>query len=164
MTMPSSLSPQPATAAVAAGLRRANRDVDLSPEDAARQVALYQNNLAHYRQHVWKSLDEGDYLQAAEKSWGAYAQIIKSIGADRQFALSHHGVIVGVAARLASLVGGFDPIAGDVLSSGLAYARSLHQHFCENDLPDEMVIASSEAVAAAIDLLQRLFPPEPNAA
>lgn len=162
MTTPSSFSPQQIIAAIVAGLRRANQAPDLSQEDAARQVALYQNNLAHYRQHVRKSLDEGDYLQAAEKSWGAYAQVIKSIGADRQFNVSHHGAIMGVAARLASLVDASDPSAGSVLSMGLAYARSLHQHFYENDLPDDTVIASADGVAAAIDLLQQLFPPEPG--
>ena len=146
-----------------AGLRRANRDVDLSPEDAAQQAALYQDNLAHFRQHVQKSLEEGDYLQAAEKSWGAYAQTIKAIAAGRQFFIPHHGAIVGIADRLSSLVGASDLAAGLVLRHGLSVALTMHQHFYENNLSGESVVANADDVATAIDLLQELFPPEPTA-
>ena len=163
MTTPPSFSPQQVTAAIVAGLRRPSRTVDLSQEDAAQQVALYQNNLTHYRQHVQKSLEKGDYLQAAEKSWGAYAQIIKAIGAGRQFFVPYHGAIVGVADQLASLVGTSDMSAGLILRHGLSIALSLHQHFYENNLSGETVIANADDVAAAIDLLQELFPPEPTA-
>jgi hypothetical protein len=117
--------------------------------------------LARYREHARRSLNSGDYLQAAEKSWGAYAQTVKAIGADNQLSVSHHSEVVGVGSELAALVGTSDDVRGYALSVGLAFARSLHQHFYENDLSDRMVITSSDAVATAIDLLQELFPPEP---
>ncbi len=163
MTAPPAFTPQQVTDAIVSGLRRGSRNADLPPADAARQAALYRHNLARCQQHVRKSLAEGDYLQAAEKSWGAYAQTIKAISADRRFTVSHHGAVIGVAARLALLAGASDPASGRALSGALAYARSLHQHFYENDLPDETVIASSDAVATAIDLMHELFATMPGA-
>ncbi len=130
---------------------------------AAERAATHRSILTRYREHARQSLDSGDYLQAAEKSWGAYAQTIKAIVSDHRWRATHHGSIIGVAAELASLAGHSDPEAGDVLRGGLAFARSLHQHFYEEDLPDGMVIASADNVAIAIDLLQELFPGEPNA-
>ena len=145
------------------GLRRASQAVDLSPEGATQQAALYQDNLAHYRLHVRKSLDEGDYRQVAEKSWGAYAQIVKAISAERQYIVPYHGAIVSVADRLASLVGTSDPAAGQILRQGLSMALSLHQHFYENNLSRETVTANAGDVATAIDMLQEIFPQKLNA-
>ena len=59
-------------------------DTSLSREEATTHAETYRANLAHYRRHVQRSLDERDYLQAAEKSWGAFTQVIKAIGADHQ--------------------------------------------------------------------------------
>ena len=130
---------------------------------AAERAATHRNILARYREHAQQSRDAGDYLQAAEKSWGAYAQTVKAIVSDHRWRATDHGSIIGVASELAALAGHSDPEAGDILRHGLSTARSLHQHFYEEDLPDGMVIASADDVAIAIDLLQELFPGEPNA-
>ncbi len=159
--MPFSLSPPQVAAAIRAGLSGTRQNVELATGRAAELAAVHRNILAHYQQHVGKSLAEGDYLQVAEKSWGAYAQTIKAIGADYRLRISHHAGITGVASRLALLVSDSDPANGYVLRHGLATARSLHQHFYENDLPDDGVIADADDVATAIALLQELFPPEP---
>ena len=50
-----------------------------------------------------------------------------------------------------------------LLRYGLATARSLHQHFYENDLPDDEVFEAAADVDIAVALLQQLFPPEPAA-
>lgn len=88
---------------------------------------------------------------------------MKAVGADHRFSVADHTSIVGVGSELAALVSSSDSVRGYVLSVGLAFAHSLHQHFYENNLSDRMVITSSDAVGTAIDLLQELFPPEPNA-
>ena len=137
-------------------------DTSLSREDAAAQAATYRANLAHYRQHVQRSLDESDYLQAAEKSWGAFTQIVKAIGADHQIRLSSHIGIMRVAGELAKLIAQTAPEGGGRVSDASVMAHSLHLHFYENELPDDRVIQSATTVSDAIDLLQDWFPPQPS--
>ena len=134
-------------------------DTSLSREDAAAHAETYRANLAHYRQHVQRSLDESDYLQAAEKSWGAFTQIIKAIGADHQIKLSSHVGIYRVAGELASLVGQLDPNAESALNNTAGLVSGLHTHFYEDNLTDAMVIQSAGTVSDGIDLLQEYFPP-----
>jgi len=134
-------------------------DTSLSEEDAAAHSATYRANLAHYRQHVQRSLDESDYLQAAEKSWGAFTQVIKAIGADHRIKLSSHVGIYRVAGELASLVGQLDPDSENALNDAATLVHSLHGHFYENDLTDAMVTRSAAAVSSGIDLLQDYFAP-----
>ena len=134
-------------------------DTSLSAEDAAAQAATYRANLDHYRKHVQRSLDESDYLQVAEKSWGAFTQIVKAIGADHQIKLSSHVGIYRVAGELAALVGQLDPDAEIALNIVTTSVHSLHTHFYENDLTDAVVIQSAGTVSDGIDLLQEYFPP-----
>ena len=152
------LSPQQVSDAIRAGLREGRQPVDMSADEGSQQAGVYRRNLAHCRGHVRKSLDEGDYLQAAEKSWGAFAQSIKAVAADHRLRLTHHASIMGVADHLALLAGSLDTAAGQALRQGLLTARSLHQHWHEDDLSDTTVTTSTREVMAAIDLLQGFFP------
>lgn len=132
-------------------------DLEFTPDDAAEMAAAYRSMLRDYRQHSLQYLVAGDYRQGAEKSWGAYAESVKSIAADYGFKLSHHGHIIRVSGRLATLAGESNPEDRDVLSIGLSSARSLHQHFYENYLLGDDVTFSAERVSAAIDLMQQRF-------
>ena len=163
MAQESNFSTEQVAEAIRAGLREGRQPVDLSPTEASHQSAVYRGILAHYREHVQKSLDEGDYLQAAEKSWGAYDQTIKAVAADHGLRVTHHASIIGAADQIALLVRSLDSAAGDALRHGLSTARSLHQHFYENDLSDVTVTADTHEVIAAINLLQELFPAEASA-
>lgn len=146
--------------AVAAG-RAPRWDAALTPEQAVAHAAQYRDNQAHYQQHAAQSLADGDYRQAAEKSWGAFTQTVKAIAADRQVHLSSHISIMRVVGQLSALAGQADPDAADRLNEATGLAHSLHTHFYENDLPDAVVTRSAGAVANAIALLQELFPPPP---
>ena len=134
-------------------------DTSLSEEDAAAHAATYRSNLAHYRQRVQRSLDESDYLQVAEKSWGAFTQVIKAIGADHRIKLSSHVGIYRVAGELAELVGHLDPDAESALNNTTGLVSGLHTHFYENNLTDAVVIQSAGTVSDGINLLQEWFPP-----
>ena len=46
--------------------------------DAAELAETYRDGLNQYREHSLRYLAAGDYRQAAEKSWGAYAQSVNS--------------------------------------------------------------------------------------
>lgn len=137
-------------------------DSEFTPAQAMAASENYRNGMNHYRRRGREFLAEGDYRQAAEKSWGAFAQSVKAIAADYSMRISFHGSIIRVAGHLASLAAQDDPDAGAVLSDGLGQARSLHQHFYENDLPPEQVIFSTQRVGAAIDLMQQRFTPGAN--
>jgi len=157
-------APQPAFTdeQVVAAIRAAYSprwDTSLSEEDAAAHAATYRANLTNYRSHVQRSLDESDYLQVAEKSWGAFTQVIKAIGADHRIILSNHVGMYRVAGELASLVGQLDPDAEIALNTATAFVHSLHAHFYENDLTDALVIHSAGTVSDGIELLQEFFPP-----
>ena len=142
---------------VAAAIRAAFRvpsDSEIVPGDGPALARTYRSMMDEYRQHGRQYLASGDYRQAAEKSWGAFAESVKSIAADYGMKISFHGTIISVASRLATLAA---PDAGEVLRDGLTSARSLHQHFYENDLEPEDVRFSADRVAAAIDLMQQRF-------
>ena len=142
---------------VAAAIRAAFRvpsDSEIVPGDGPALAITYRSMMEEYRQHGLQYLAAGDYRQAAEKSWGAFAESVKSIAADYGMKISFHGTIISVASRLATLAA---PDAGEVLRDGLTSARSLHQHFYENDLEPEDVHFSADRVAAAIDLMQQRF-------
>ena len=135
MAEPSNLSLQQVADAIRAGLERGTSSrLNYRRRKRPRSRRSNHGNLAHYRDHVQKNLDEGDFVQAAEKSWGAYAQAIKAVAANHGLRVTHHASIIGAADRIALLVRSSDTVAGDTLRHGLSTARSLHQHFYENDL------------------------------
>ncbi len=155
--MATTFTPQQVDDAIRAGLRGSRRDFALSPGDAADKGDAYRGNLAHYQGLVEKCLADGDYRQAAEKSWGAYAQTIKAIAAERAMNVATHRNLLRVAYELNALAGSTDSDIDNRLQLGYLAARSLHQHFYENDLPDSAVIRQAAAVRDAIDLLQTLL-------
>lgn len=147
---------------VAAAVRAAYSprwDVALTPDDAATHTANYRAGADHYLGHIGRSLDENDYRQAAEKSWGAFTQTIKAIVAVQHIRIASHVGIMRTARELSDLVEQVDPAAGAGLKQAATAAHSLHMHFYENDLPEAMVTENAAAVAAAVDLLQDLFLP-----
>ena len=137
-------------------------DLELAPEDVAELAASYRDMLRDYREHSAGYLAKEDFRQAAEKAWGSYAESVKSIAADHGFRLSHHGHIIRVGNRLATVAGRTDENARLALLRGLNSARSLHQHFYENDLEAEGVVMSSGEVLTAIDLMQQRFSASAN--
>lgn len=163
MTMPPPFTPEQVTDSIRAGLRPGSRPVDLSSDDAHEKASAYRASQVIYRHHTAESLAVGDYRQTAEKSWGAYTQTIKAIAADHRLPpVPTHSGVLRVSGQLTDLAGqSGDRNTVTILTRGLIAARALHTHFYENDLPDDAVILSSADVATTIDLLQRLFPPEP---
>ena len=143
--------------AIRRGARVATSGDSPPPQETAHKSAAYRDNQSHYQSLAQKCLGEGDYRQAAEKSWGAYARAIKVTSADYGLLVTTHSDVLGVAQQLTALTVGADAAAATRLSNGFHLARSLHQHFYENDLEDEEVVRVVEEVLAVIDLLQTLF-------
>ncbi|MYC33813.1 MAG: hypothetical protein F4X64_11635 [Chloroflexi bacterium] len=135
-------------------------DVVLAQTEASELAVISRESLSHYREHVQESIAVGDYRQAAEKSWGAFTQTIKSIAADHGYRVRSHTNIMRVSEKLTALVLATDPETGAILDEGTNSAHSMHIHFYENDLPDETVVRRANSTSTIIDLLQELFAPE----
>ena len=157
MATHSDFSEQQIADAIRSGLREGREPATMSAERAAERAAAHRSIGARYQEHGQQSQSIGDYLQVAEKAWGAYAQTVKALVSEHRWRATHHVSIIGVADRLALLAGQLDAAAGETLRHGLATARSLHQHFYEEDLSDAMVVANAAEVSTAIDLMQELF-------
>ena len=132
-------------------------EIELPAERAADLSVVYRANLAHYREHIRQSLAADDYRQAAEKSWGAFAQAVKTAAADHGLHIPSHRGILQVSQRLATLAAQSNPDDAATLTGGLAFARSLHSHFYENDLADETVTAFADGVNQAVAVIEKLF-------
>ena len=133
------------------------RNFSLTTEEARRKSATYRDNLTDYRNVALRCLNEGDYRQAAEKTWGAYAQAVKLAGAAHGMHINSHSSTLSVAQELTYLAATADVAVAASLDTGFHKARSLHQHFYENDLRDATVERAVADVMDAIDLLQTLF-------
>ena len=150
-------TPQQVEQAIHHGMRGDRRRYEIGAAEAGQKNATYGSNRAHYHNVAQKCLREGDYLQAAEKSWGVYAQTIKGVSASYGVRVSTHANILSVAQSLSRLAFGVDSETGGRLRQGFRSAQILHQHFYENSLDEEEVRQSVGEVMDAVDLLQTLF-------
>ena len=143
--------------AIRAGLSGGRQNYNLTAVEAQEKVATYRGNLSHYRNVAQQCLNEGDYLQAAEKSWGAYAQAVKAAGAGHSMHVNTHRSVLRVAEEFTALAATVNAADAAKLRVGYLSARSLHQHFYENDMGDAEVEKGVADVMDAIDLLQTLL-------
>ena len=96
-------------------------------------------------------MENGDYVQASEKFWGAAATIVKSLAAKRGVNIRSHGELYKFVAKLR------DELNEPELIRLFASARDLHQNFYENWLPSEVVVDYSEAVKRLVEKLEALM-------
>jgi hypothetical protein len=143
--------------AIRAGLRGSRQNYNLTAVEAQEKSSTYRDSLTHYRSVAQRCLNEGDYLQAAEKSWGAYAQAVKAAGAGYGIHVNTHRSVLRVAEEFTALAATVNAADAGQLRIGYLSARSLHQHFYESDLGDAEVEQGVADVMDAIDLLQTLF-------
>lgn len=96
-------------------------------------------------------LVKGDSVQASEKLWGASAEIVKAVAAQRGLELKTHADLWEFTTKLSSELG--DP---EILKL-FATANYLHQNFYENVMTLEAVRASAEAVNQFIERVEKLL-------
>lgn len=96
-------------------------------------------------------LAKGDSVQASEKLWGASAEIVKAVAANRGLRLKTHGDLWAFTTKLSSELG--DP---EILKL-FAAANYLHQNFYENVMTIEAVRAGHEAVKQFIEKIEKLL-------
>ena len=85
-------------------------------------------------------ISKRDYVQASEKFWGAAAEVVKAVAANRGIELKSHGELFNFVSQLKSELG--EPELPRLFS----LASTLHQNFYEDWLPSATVKDHGEAV------------------
>ena len=101
-------TPEQIENAVRYGMRGDRMRYETGADEAAQKRDTHLENLTHYRSVAQKCLEEGDYRQAAEKYWGAYAQTIKATCAGCSIRVSTHANILSVAQGITALASSAD--------------------------------------------------------
>ena len=97
-----------------------------------------------------EALEEGDVLQASDKSWGAAAQAVKSIAQRRGWPHDGHRLLFNAITRLAEETG--DRELGNLFH----VSNSLHSDFYENWMTQEFVEQGLDQVMKLVDRLERI--------
>jgi len=95
-------------------------------------------------------LTKGDHVQASEKFWGATAEIVKTVAANRGLELRTHGDLWAFVTKLRDELG--DP----EVTRRFGLANMLHQNFYEASMTTEAVRDHAEAVKQLIHKLENL--------
>jgi uncharacterized protein (UPF0332 family) len=93
----------------------------------------------------------GDTRQASEKGWGAAAQIVKAVAAQRGWQHNNHGGLYQIVDRLAGETGDRD------IAALFHVASSSHVNIYEDWLPSAMVEDGLREVGRFLDKLEPLL-------
>jgi len=115
------------------------------------KVEHYSNLMRKYFRDAEAFLAKGDYVQASEKLWGAAAEMVKVVAANRGVELRTHGDLWEFVTKLRT------ELKDPELSRLFLQANYLHQNFYEGILPPEVIVDGAEAVKEFIDKLERLI-------
>ena len=97
------------------------------------QSLTYRDASRLLMEQATRELSAGDLRQASEKGWGAAAQIVKAVAAQRGWQHRSHAALYNVVERLARQYD--DPY----LSYLFHAAGNLHTNFYENWFADDVV-------------------------
>ena len=107
----------------------------------------YQHASEHFLAQARRELADGDLPQASEKGWGATAQILKAIAAQRGWEHSRHRHYHRIVSRLRAETGD-----GDIRRL-FAVASVLHENFYENQMESDDVAHALDDVEALLNKL-----------
>ena len=96
-------------------------------------IQRYQQASEHFLAEGRQELASGDLPQASEKGWGATAQILKAIAAQRGWEHNRHRHYHRIISRLRAETGD-----GDIRRL-FNTASALHENFYENDMQTDDV-------------------------
>ena len=112
----------------------------------------YQQASGRFLAQARQELAAGDLPQASEKGWGATAQILKAIAAQRGWEHSRHRHYHRIISRLRAETGD-----GDIRRL-FNTASALHENFYENDMHTDDVADGLDDVEALLDKLVVMLP------
>ncbi len=103
-----------------------------------------------YMERAEGYLRQEDFLQASEKSWGAAACALKSIAQQRGWGHQSHSLLYDVSGQIA------DEQGRPELRNLFAVAKSMHQNFYENWMPEDEVAHGVGRVKAYLTELESM--------
>ncbi|MDE2684490.1 MAG: PaREP1 family protein [Chloroflexota bacterium] len=107
----------------------------------------YQQASEHFLAQAREELAAGDLPQASEKGWGATAQILKAIAAQRSWEHNRHRHYHRIVSRIRAETGD-----GDIRRL-FNTASTLHENFYENDMQIDDVADGLDDVEVLLDKL-----------
>ena len=108
-----------------------------------------------YMQRAEGYLQQGDLVQASEKSWGAAACALKAIAEERGWHHQSHSLLFDISGQVA------EELANPNLRDMFAVARSMHQNFYENWYQEDEVEHGVRRVREYLSELQAVAPELP---
>lgn len=119
----------------------------VAPDISSVMQEKYRKLNHKYLKDAEDLLSKEDYVQASEKFWGAFAQMVKSIASQRGLLTRSH---LGIGEIVDVLQKEFKNIN---LTEAYFAANSLHSNFYEEELTPEQVKRATRIVKDAINFL-----------
>ena len=115
------------------------------------QTLTYQDAARQLLAQSFEELAAGDTRQASEKGWGAAAQMIKAVAAERGWEHNTHASLYRVINRLTK------DTRDDGIRNRFGIANALHQNFYENWGSADYVAGGLADVRELLDKLEPLL-------
>ena len=112
-------------------------------------IAQHKEISERFLRHARRELEQGDLLQASEKSWGAVAHYVKAIAHEEDWPDGTHGSIAKNARKLIALTD--DPESNMRMFQAM---NALHVNFYEADLDEDDVRISVQDARTLIDAMK----------
>ncbi len=119
-----------------------------------QQTGLYRDQSRAFLAKAYQELDE-DLAQASEKGWGAAAQIVKAIAAERGWQHDNHRALHTAVNNLVNETGDTE------LGPLFAAANGLHANFYENWSSRVVVESTIQQVERFVEKAERLLTANP---
>ena len=119
----------------------------VAPEISSVMQEKYRKLNHKYLKDAGDLILREDYVQASEKFWGAFAEMVKNIASERGLLTRSHLGIGGLVDVLQKEFKDFN------LTEAYFAANSLHSNFYEEELTPEQVRKAARIVKDAINVL-----------
>ena len=105
-------------------------------------------------QEAETEFEQGDLVQASEKSWGAVAQHLKALATERDWGHDTHAHLVQVADML------WEETGNEEMRRLFGSAESLHANYYQTNRSEAWVRSAMEDVKQYVGVLAAIPPPE----
>jgi HEPN domain-containing protein len=117
--------------------------------DPPERAEFHRGLAEKFMREAEELLAKGDYVQASEKAWGAAAQMVKAVAAEKGKELKSHGDLWRFVLEVAC--------ENDELRRLWHVANTLHQNFYEGWIPPEGVRRAVEDVKRFVEKMRELL-------
>ena len=123
----------------------------LEGTETVQGTATYREQSRTFLEQAFVELEAGDLHQASEKGWGAAAQMLKAVAAERGWEHGTHRMLFSIVGRLAS------ETQNEELRDLFDSAGALHANFYEGWLDADWVTSGLNRVQVFVDAAEALL-------